>query len=48
MKKRNREGGVCSPGRVMGMAFAFLCLIFGMIITEAEAPVETKLPAEMT
>lgn len=40
MKKRSEGGEICSPGRIMGMVFAFLCMLFGMVISDAQAPVE--------
>ena len=46
------KNGRCTPGRVMGMAFAFLCMLFGMMLTDAKAPVapgteNTAAPAQI-
>ncbi len=47
MREKGGEGAKCTPGRVMGMAFALLCLLFGMMITDARAPVETETEATL-
>ena len=41
MKRTKRKfTDTVTPGRVMGLAFVILCLCFGMMVTDAKAPVD--------
>ena len=46
MKRTGRKfSEALTPGRVTGLAFVILCLCFGMMVTDAKAPVEQGQPA---
>lgn len=45
MKRTKREfSNPLTPGRITGLAFVILCLCFGVIVTDAKAPVEPRQP----